>query len=180
MMRHSPAVGPLMCIACVAFISVLTVGYAMQQPQEPQQPAPSNLPADSPGNLLRDTATSRPATQPSAVVDWSEMRPQSTPTGERRQVLRSPTATLDELSVHITTLNPGQQAHAPHRHANEELILLKEGTLEAMINDRTFPMSAGSVLVIAPNDLHVVRNTGTTRATYFVTIWRTPRTGGGK
>jgi quercetin dioxygenase-like cupin family protein len=128
------------------------------------------------GAASENTPTSQPTTLPSGVFNWAEMAVKATASGERRALAQQPTATLDELEMHITTLNPGERAHAPHRHPHEELILLKEGTLEAMINDRLIPMPAGSVLFIAPNDLHVVRNVGTTPATYFVVTWRTPRT----
>ena len=57
-----------------------------------------------------------------------------TAVGSSRQFLRAPTATLDELEIHVTTLNPGQTSHAPHQHANEELLIMKEGTVEALVN----------------------------------------------
>ena len=44
----------------------------------------------------------------SMVFDWSAMEAKKTAVGESRQVVRSPTATLDELEMHVTTLNPGQ------------------------------------------------------------------------
>ena len=123
------------------------------------------------------TATSRPTTLPSGVFNWDELAVQSTSAGEKRQVLQQATATLDQLEVHITTLDPGQQSHPPHRHPHEEMMLLKEGTLEAFVNGKHIPMPTGSILFLAPFDLHNVKNVGTTRATYFVITWRTPRTG---
>ena len=104
------------------------------------------------------------------------MKVQASQSGEKRQLFRTPTATLDELEVHITTLNPGQRAHPPHRHPHEEMMFLKEGTLEALVNDQKIPMPTGSILFVAPNDLHNVTNVGTTQATYFVVTWRTPKT----
>jgi quercetin dioxygenase-like cupin family protein len=129
--------------------------------------------ADTPTSASTAPAS---ATLASGVYDGTAIPMQTTATGQRRAFLRGPTATLDELAMHATTLNPGQRAHAPHRHPHEEMILLKEGTLEAIVNDRTLPMPAGSVLFIAPNDLHGVRNAGVTPATYFVLTWRTPKT----
>jgi quercetin dioxygenase-like cupin family protein len=132
--------------------------------------------------VLAMAAASQPAALESGVYNWNELAVQTTKSGQRRQVFISPTATLDQLEVHVTTLNPGEEAHAPHRHPHEEMMLLKEGTLQAMINDKLIPMPTGSILFVAPNDLHVVKNVGTTQATYFVLTWRTPRTGaeGGK
>ena len=44
--------------------------------------------------------------------------------------MQQPTATLDELEIHITTLNKGETPHAPHQHPDEELVIVKEGTVE--------------------------------------------------
>ena len=52
--------------------------------------------------------------------------------GSTRAFFRAPTATLAELEMHVTTLNPGQTSHAPHQHVNEELIIIKEGTIETL------------------------------------------------
>jgi quercetin dioxygenase-like cupin family protein len=140
--------------------------------------------ADTPaigGAEQNASATSKPAAAPAALssgaFNWNDLAARSLSFGQQRPVFRSPTATLDELEIHITTLNPGQAPHPPHRHAYEEMMLLKEGSLEATVNGRTFSLSAGSVLFIAPNDLHGWRNNGTTPATYFVLSWHTPKTG---
>jgi quercetin dioxygenase-like cupin family protein len=65
-------------------------------------------------------------------------------------------------------VNPGEASHAAHRHPDEELILVKEGTLEVMIEGRPQRAGAGSIFLFAPNDLHGMRNVGDTRATYHV------------
>src|SRR5664279_3367901 len=36
------------------------------------------------------------------------------------------------LDLHITELGPGQAPHAPHRHAHEEIVMLRTGLLEAV------------------------------------------------
>src|SRR5262245_767972 len=74
-------------------------------------------------------ADSTPPPLDSKVWSWSELAPVKTPVGERREVVRLPTRTLDELEMHITTLNPHTASHAPHTHPNEEMIILKEGTI---------------------------------------------------
>ncbi len=127
--------------------------------------------------LSRAQPTTRPTTLPSKVFNFNDLVKETTQVGERRQVTRIGTATLDELEMHITTVNPGNWAHPPHRHPHEEIILIREGTMEAMINDKTYPMPTGSILFIAPNDLHGVHNIGTVPATYFVITYKTPKTG---
>ena len=67
----------------------------------------------------------------SAVFTWESVPETKTEQGARRGVFAAPTATLDELEYHSTTLKPGGSPHAPHTHKNEELIIVKEGAVEA-------------------------------------------------
>src|SRR4051812_153456 len=104
----------------------------------------------------------------STVFDWEKLPAKTTPNGERRDVANNPTATLKTFESHITTLNPGQASHLPHRHPQEELIIVKEGTLQVHINGATQIAGTGSTFFYASNDAHNVTNVGTTRATYWV------------
>lgn len=119
---------------------------------------------------------SPPARMGSTVFPWDKFTARPTPVGERRDVANNPTVTLDRFESHITTLNPGQASHAPHRHPQEELIILKEGRLEVHLNGVTQEVGPGSVMFYASNDAHAVRNVGTTRATYWVINLATPTT----
>lgn len=105
---------------------------------------------------------------PSSVFNWSSLKVEPTKTGERRQVFNAPTATLEQFECHITTLNPGESPHLPHQHPEEELMILKEGTVEALQNGQTNRVEAGGIIFEASNELHGLRNIGTNRATYFV------------
>jgi quercetin dioxygenase-like cupin family protein len=104
----------------------------------------------------------------SAVFNWANLPATPTKVGERRPVFDAPTPTLSNLECHITTLNPGEAPHPPHRHADEELMIVKEGTLAALQGDQTNIVTAGGIIFEASNELHGLRNIGTNRATYFV------------
>jgi mannose-6-phosphate isomerase-like protein (cupin superfamily) len=110
----------------------------------------------------------------SAVFLWEATPPRPTDKGAVRSVFRAPSATLDELEYHITTLNPNQASHPPHQHVNEEVIVVKEGALEAYVNGAWTPASNGSLLFFASNVFHSVRNVGSVPATYHVINWKTP------
>jgi quercetin dioxygenase-like cupin family protein len=110
----------------------------------------------------------------SRIFDWGSLKVQETKVGFRRDVVRSPTATLDELEMHITTLNAGQQSHPPHQHAAEELLIIKEGTLEALVNGETLKVGPGSIVFQASNQPHTIKNIGTGPATYHVIQWQSP------
>ena len=72
------------------------------------------------------------------------------------------------IEGHVTTLNPGEIPHEAHRHPDEEMVVIKEGTIEATINGVSQRGGPGSVFFFASNDLHGMKNVGTTIATYHV------------
>lgn len=110
--------------------------------------------------------------QKSTVFEWTTLDAKPSATGARRDVMRAPTPTLDELEMHITTLNVGQVSHPPHRHPEEELLIVKEGTVETLQNGKASRLGPGSIIFHSSNDLHNIRNAGTTPATYHVIQWR--------
>jgi len=112
--------------------------------------------------------------QTSTSVSWEEIQATPSPNGRSHQWLRTATATLDELEIHVTTLPPGQASHEPHKHPNEEVIIVKEGTVEAFQAGQTRRLGPGAVMFMASNELHAVRNVGDTPATYHVINWFSP------
>ncbi len=104
----------------------------------------------------------------STVFKFEDLPAKPTGNGERRDVTDAPTATFEKFESHITTLLPGKISHPPHQHPQEEVIILREGTLEVTINGVTTRAGAGSLLFFASNDFHNVKNVGDTPVTYFV------------
>ncbi|MEO8522145.1 MAG: cupin domain-containing protein [Acidobacteriota bacterium] len=128
---------------------------------------------------VQSPAQSPPAAAPplrSMVVDWQALAPVRTPTGERRLAFDAATATLDRLHGHITTLNPGENTGPLHRHPQEELVIIKEGTIEVNIDGRRQLAGPGSMIFFAVNENENMTNTGATPATYIVLQWFTPLT----
>ena len=122
---------------------------------------------------LATLAAQKPV-QTSTVFEWTALAAKPSATGERRDVMRAPTPTLDELEMHITTLNVGQVSHPPHRHPEEELLIVKEGIVETLQNGKASRLGPGSIIFHSSNDLHNIRNAGTIPATYHVIQWRVP------
>jgi quercetin dioxygenase-like cupin family protein len=111
-----------------------------------------------------------------AVFDWNALTATKTDVGEVRAVVRQPTATLKELEMHVTTLNPGVASHAPHKHPNEELVIIDEGTVETLSGGVWKRVGPGSIIFNASNSLHALRNVGTTPARYHVVNWTSSTT----
>ncbi len=118
-----------------------------------------------------------PGTLPSAAFEWNALKATPTKVGEKRPVFDSPTETLEKLEMHVTTLNPGEFAHPAHQHPEEELAIVREGTVEALVNGELKRVGPGSVIFQAPNGLHSFQNVGTTRVVYHVVKWRSAKTG---
>jgi XRE family transcriptional regulator, regulator of sulfur utilization len=91
--------------------------------------------------------------------------------GSKRQLFDGRTAMLDQLECHVTTINPGDTTHPPVPQSEEELVIVKDGTVEAQINGQPQRISAGSVLFVAGGDLHGVINVGEKPAVYYVVRW---------
>jgi mannose-6-phosphate isomerase-like protein (cupin superfamily) len=110
----------------------------------------------------------------SSIFDWNAIEAKPTKVGSTRKFFQAPTATLDELECHVTTLNPGETPHPPHKHPDEELIIVKEGTVESLVNGQIKRVGPGSVIFQASNQMHSIRNVGQTPATYHVIKWNSP------
>ena len=110
----------------------------------------------------------------SAVFNWDSFKPEPKKFGAMRQCFEGRTATLDLLSCHITTLNPGQSPHELHHHPEEELVIVKEGALEVMQNGVMNHATAGSIIFQASNETHGLRNADQVPATYYVIQWVSP------
>ena len=110
----------------------------------------------------------------SKAVSWEEIEAARAPGKRGSQIFRHPTATLDELEMHVTTLPAGLEAHPPHQHPDEEIIVVKEGTVDALVGGETRRLGPGSVIFQAANQPHTLRNVGDSPAVYHVIRWNSP------
>lgn len=85
-----------------------------------------------------------------------------------RAILKGETHAGFPIELHETELAPGGRPHPPHHHVHEEMVLLREGTLEVTISGRSVTLGPGSVAYVASNEEHGWRNVGPTNARYFV------------
>jgi quercetin dioxygenase-like cupin family protein len=88
--------------------------------------------------------------------------------GNARAVFDGVTHSGFHIDLHETELAPGAAPHAAHRHEHEEMIMIREGTLEITIEGKVTLAGPGSVVYAASNELHGWKNVGPTKAQYFV------------
>jgi quercetin dioxygenase-like cupin family protein len=110
----------------------------------------------------------------SNVFAWDKLTVTPTAKGVRRDVFDGPTATVDKMHCHITTLNPGEKSGEPSKHLQEEVIIVKEGTVEAHWDGQSKNGGPGSVIFFAAGATSFLRNAGPTPCTYIVIYYSTP------
>ncbi len=78
---------------------------------------------------------------------------------------------FERLDVHATALNPGFESHPPHTHRAEEIMFLMKGSATMKIGDNYTDMGAGDFVLVRPNVLHNIKNTGTEQCWYYAIQW---------
>lgn len=110
------------------------------------------------------------------IFRWSELEVEETASGQLRSYFRAPTSTLLKLGLRARTLEPEASAHPerPNAQTAEQLLVVKEGTLEVTIDGETSRLGAGSAVFLGPNQQHALRNAGERPVTYYTIEWRAP------
>ena len=132
----------------------------------------SMLPAQTP----KSAASASAAKLLSDVYDWEKLTVTPNAKGMRRAVFDGPTATVDKMHCHITTLNPGEKSGEPSKHLQEEVLIVKEGIVEANWDGQSKTGGPGSVIFFAAGATTFLRNAGPTPCTYSVIYYYTPLT----
>jgi quercetin dioxygenase-like cupin family protein len=85
-----------------------------------------------------------------------------------RRMFTAKTHTGFKIESHSSDIAPGEVNHPPHQHLREEMMLVREGTMELTISGKPYRLGPGDVGVIGSNEIHNAKNVGTTRALYFI------------
>lgn len=102
---------------------------------------------------------------PNTTLNLSEVRIQDATyegrtTGKAAVYLDGRTALLGNLQVGRFTLNPGSEPHPPHRHPEEELLIVTRGAGQIVCDGKTYAVRPGAVMFADPQVEHGIRNTG--------------------
>ena len=85
--------------------------------------------------------------------------------------LNGPTDQLKGLSTGRVVLAPGVSPHDPHRHPEEEFMIVAEGTGEIVCGEVVTQVGPGSIMYCAGNALHGIANTGAVPMTFYWSKW---------
>lgn len=107
----------------------------------------------------------------SFMIDWEDLAFEETDKGGRRKVTRKPTVMLDEFEMHVTTLDEGMRSHPPHTHLDEEIILVRYGEVEELIDGKPYEVGEGSLIFLRSMVPHGIRNIGKGPCEYYAFRW---------
>ena len=82
-----------------------------------------------------------------------------------------PTDQLRGMCAGMATLEPGVSPHPPHRHPEEELLIISDGTGIIECDGKTTQVGPGAIMYCAGNTLHGITNTGSTLMTFYWSKW---------
>jgi mannose-6-phosphate isomerase-like protein (cupin superfamily) len=82
-----------------------------------------------------------------------------------------PTDQLSGMCAGMCVLEPGASPHPPHRHPEEEFLIIASGTGEIECAGKTTAVGPGAVMYCAGDVLHGVKNTGKVPMTFYWSKW---------
>jgi len=71
----------------------------------------------------------------------------------------------------VANINVGEQIHPPHRHGDEEFLMVTKGTGEWYLNGETFPAKEGDMLYAKPWDYHGIKAAPNSALQFVVFKW---------
>ena len=122
------------------------------------------------GGFLLPSAASAAEIQ-DAVLSRDDGRLDAQPFGDLRVFLQGQTGALTSLTFGSLELKAGQSPHAPHRHPEEEIMLITEGQGEISLEGRVTKVAPGSIMYAASNRLHGIVNTSDALLTFYYFKW---------
>jgi quercetin dioxygenase-like cupin family protein len=117
-------------------------------------------------------ASAQKSALPSKTFQYEDLAVRTSGQNKQRAILNGETHTGFGVEMHETELAPGLAPHPPHHHVHEEMIMIREGTMEVTIAGKTSTLGPGSVAYVASNEEHGWKNVGSGRAKYFVLALR--------
>ena len=82
-----------------------------------------------------------------------------------------PTDQLTGLCAGMAVLEPGASPHPPHRHPEEEFLIVAAGTGEIECDGKLTAAGPGDIMYCAGGVLHGITNTGPVPMTFYWSKW---------
>jgi quercetin dioxygenase-like cupin family protein len=108
---------------------------------------------------------------PDGVLDLQVVTPELTDGCRVFVHYNGPTNQLGGMCAGMAVLDPGASPHPPHRHPEEEFLIVADGTGEIECDGKTTQVGPGAIMYCAGNVLHGIVNTGKVPMTFYWSKW---------
>ncbi len=117
-------------------------------------------------------ASAAAAKVPNGTVDKAGAKLTHEEFGDVRVYHEGRTDQLGALTFGSLMLKPGKAPHPPHEHAEEEIMLVTEGTGEISVEGKVTKVASGTSMYCAANKVHGIVNTGKTPLLFYYFKWK--------
>ena len=106
------------------------------------------------------------------TIDEKSAKLTKEPFGDLRIYYDGATDQLKSMTAGSLRLKPGATPHPPHKHPEEEFMLITEGTGEMTVDGKPIKVGPGVMMYCAGNKLHSILNTGKTPLLFYFWKWQ--------
>jgi mannose-6-phosphate isomerase-like protein (cupin superfamily) len=111
------------------------------------------------------------ASLPQGVIGLADLTPVTESGAKVYLHFNGPTDQLRGMCTGMCVLDPGASPHPPHRHPEEEFLIVSSGTGEIECDGKTTQVGPGAIMYCAGNTLHGITNTGGSEMTFYWSKW---------
>ena len=109
----------------------------------------------------------------STAHEWDSLAIEQTEYGEKRAIFQGKSDGFDYVDANAITLGGMTSTHWVQVPKDfEELLIVKEGTVQYVTNQKSETLGAGSVALAFPEDEYKIENSKETKATYYIIRWK--------
>lgn len=118
--------------------------------------------------IAAQTADPSPKPLKSGIVSFDDAKSHQADWGEMRRYFSGETSGTKDVLTAVAIVKPGKAVHRAHRHAQEEYLVLAEGSGTWSLDGKEFPAKRGDILYTEPWVYHGLTNTGTDQLIFVV------------
>ena len=109
---------------------------------------------------------------PSTTLDSDQAKVTHEPFGDLAIYFSGPTDQIASMTAGSLRLKPGMSPHPPHKHPEEEFMVIIEGAGEILVGGKTTKVSPGAMMYCAAGTLHGIVNTGKDPLLFYFYKWK--------
>ncbi|MGH9630940.1 MAG: cupin domain-containing protein [Bryobacteraceae bacterium] len=109
---------------------------------------------------------------PNMTLDEKKAKLTKESFGDLRIFFDGPTEQLKSMTAGSLRLKAGMSPHPPHKHPEEEFMVVTEGTGEISVEGKVTEVGPGTMMYCGADRLHGIVNTGKTPLLFYFYKWK--------